>query len=197
MKGKAILGCKVRSGRAPAVVIAAPEILLDCRMLLLADPEDPATFQPYHAGFGALEEDEARVAPRLRAIGRATRRSVKQAVADWERRGIRIGRATLVVGSLTDPHSIRHPHMRAHGLEGQLFRSVLSDALKEQGIPTTFVQERQLREHLGAGFTNTVKRIKQQLATLSSSAVSPWSTDHRLAVAAALSASSTRATAKT
>jgi len=86
--------------------------------------------------------------------------------------------------------------MRAHGLEGQLFRSVLSDALQEHGIPTTFVQERKLREHLGAGFTNTVKRIKQQLATLSSSAVSPWSTDHRLAVAAALSALSSRATAK-
>jgi len=194
---RASLGCKVRSGRAPAVVIAAPDTLLDCRVLWLADPENPATFQPYHSGFGELEEDEARIAPRLRAVRRATRRSVKQVVAYWQRRGVRLGRATLVVGSLTDPQSIRQPHMRAHGLEGRLFRSVLSDAIKEHGIATAFVQERKLRERLGPDFANTLKRIKQQLSTLPDSTVSPWSTDNRLAVAAALAALSTRASVKT
>ncbi len=193
----AVLGCKVRSGRAVAVLVSAGEgapRLLDRRDLLLADPEDPATTQPYHAGFGTLEQDEARLGPRLQAVARAAEASVAQAVSDWGSQGLHVTAAALVVGSLTDPLTIRHPHMRAHGLEGRLFRSALAEALLAHGISATLFPERDLYQHAAEALGTTVPALKPLLSGIGRAAGKPWSTDHRLAAAAALAlmASSTR-----
>ncbi len=69
---------------------------------------------------------------------------MKEALAAWQSGGLQVTVAALVVGSLTDPHTIRHPHTRAHGLEGQLFRMVLADALRGGGISSTFLSDRDI-----------------------------------------------------
>ena len=112
MKGRALLGCRVRSGRAAAILLAYPadnSRLLDSREFSLADPDDNSTIQPYHADFGTLEVDQARIAPRVRAITRAAQASVKEAVAAWHSRRLQVTVAALVVGtsSILTPSGIR------------------------------------------------------------------------------------------
>ena len=195
MKGRALLGCRVRSGRAAAILLAYPadnSRLLDSREFSLADPDDNSTIQPYHADFGTLEVDQARIAPRVRAITRAAQASVKEAVAAWHSRRLQVTVAALVVGSLIDPHTIRHPHMRAHGLEGQLFRTVLADALRIRGIPSTFFSDRDIYQRAAAALGLSAQALRRLVSALRD-ADKPWSADHRLAVAGALLASSSNA----
>ncbi len=44
---------------------------------------------------------------------------------------------------LTDPQSISNPQIRAHALEGQLFRSVLIEAVEAHGLSCSVVLERE------------------------------------------------------
>src|SRR5262249_9542637 len=126
-----VAGCRIRSGFADAVVLGgtrtAPRVH-DRRTLWLSDPRTPATRQPYHARAGALAPDERRLAPRLAAIRAAAVRSVTEARAAWSVGGAGLARAILVGGSDHDPLTIGNPHVRAHALEGRLFRSALVEA---------------------------------------------------------------------
>jgi hypothetical protein len=186
-----MLGCRVRSGRAAAVLLGYSDTsrLLDSRELSLADPDDPSTIQPYHAGFGTLEVDPGRIAPRVRAVTHAAQASVKEALAAWRSHRLQLSVAALVAGSLTDPHTIRHPHMRAHGLEGQLFRTVLADALRNAGISSIFFSDRDIYERAGAALGLSIQAVRRLISALHDPK-KPWSADHRLAVAGALAASS-------
>lgn len=161
---------------------------------MLADPKDPSTIQPYHAAFGTLEVDQARIAPRLRAVTHAAQASVKEALAEWQSRSLQVTTAVLVVGSLTDPRTIRHPHMRAHGLEGHLFRTVLADALRSGGISSTFFSDRDIYQRAATVHDLSIQALRRLVSTLRD-ADKPWSADHRLAVAGALAASSPNAPA--
>jgi hypothetical protein len=197
VKATAVLGCRVRSGRAAAVLLAYPADncrLLDSREFSLADPDDPSTIQPYHADFGTLEVDQSRIAPRLHAVTQAAQASVKKALAAWQSRRLQVTVAALVVGSLTDPHTIKHPHMRAHGLEGQLFRTVLADALRSAGISSTFFSDRDIYQRAAAALGLSTQALRQLISALRD-ADKPWSADHRLAVAGALVTSSSNAAA--
>jgi hypothetical protein len=187
------LGCRVRSGRAAAILLAYPADncrVLDSREFSLADPDDPSTIQPYHAAFGTLEVDQARIAPRVRAVTHAAQASVKEALAAWQSRELQVTVAALVVGSLTNPHTIRHSHMRAHGLEGQLFRTVLADALRSGGISSTFFSDRDIYQRAAVALGLSIQALRRLISALRD-ADTPWSADHRLAVAGALAASST------
>src|ERR1041385_3218324 len=183
MEAGAVLGCRVRSGRAAAVLLAYPADqprVLDSRELLLADANDPSTVQPYHAGFGTLELDQARIARRLRAITHAAQASVKEALAAWRCYRLRVNIAALVVGTLTNAQSIRHPHMRAHGLEGQLFRTVLADALQSGGISSIFFSDRDIYQRAAASRGLSIQALRRLLSALHHTD-KPWSADHRLA----------------
>ena len=185
---RAVLGCRVRSGRAAAVLLAYPTDnlqLLESREFSLADPEDSSTIQPYHAGFGTLEVDQARIAPRIRAITVAAEASIKEALAAWESYDLRVTPAALVVGSLRDPHTIRNPHMRAHGLEGQLFRTVLADALQNGGISSIFFSDCDIYGRAAAARRFSLQAFRRLVSSLRD-ADKPWSADHRLAIAGAL-----------
>jgi hypothetical protein len=53
-------------------------------------------------------------------------------------------RASLVVGSLIDPATVGNPHIRAHAHEGQLFRTVLEEALAEHAVECAVIVDKQL-----------------------------------------------------
>src|SRR5207249_1399959 len=48
--------------------------------------------------------------------------------------GLRVRAATLVVGSDVDPATLRHPHIRAHALEGRLYREAVEAAASRCGL---------------------------------------------------------------
>src|SRR6185436_14432623 len=131
------IGFRVRSGRAIAVLLegGASPAVLDVRVVALSDPEVAGTVQPYHAALGEAE--------RLVALVRtASMRSVASLLREHAEAGREPKAAALVVGSLVDPATIANDHMRAHALEGALFRTVLLDALRSHGIEAEVILEK-------------------------------------------------------
>ena len=143
---EAALGFRVKSGWAVAILLVGPvrlPQLCDIRLIDLSDPKIPATRQPYHAAMGKLEANTARLKSRLQIVRRVTKHSVAKIVSDHRRDGHKISRAGFVVGSQIDPASIANPHIRAHALEGQLFRTALADALRAHQIQCLVLTERE------------------------------------------------------
>jgi len=143
----AALGFRVRSGRAVAVVItgsiAVPHLCAN-EVINLSDPKEPETQQPYHAAMGKLETNETKLKRRIQRVRRATEKSIVDLLKRSADEGYAIRRAGLVVGSVVDPDSITNPHIRAHALEGRLFRTILEAALQEQGIRCSIFRERDI-----------------------------------------------------
>jgi len=141
----AAFGFRVKSGWASAILLNGPlkaPVVLSRWNVLMSDPKIPETKQPYHASTGVLEERSTIISKRVRIIRNATRASVRALLRESRNAGLKIRIAGLVVGSTIEPQSIGNPHIRAHAFEGQLFRTVLSEALKTHGIPVSVFVER-------------------------------------------------------
>jgi hypothetical protein len=138
-------GFRIKSGWATVVLLTGPigsPPLCDNRTIDLSDPRVPETLQPYHATFGQLETDAKKTTRRARIVQRITTQSITDLLSDYREKGYSITRASLVIGSQLNPASIANPHIRAHALEGQLFRSAVEQALKVHGIRTFILLER-------------------------------------------------------
>jgi hypothetical protein len=133
----AAAGFRVKSGWAAVVLLTGPigsPALRDNRMIDLSDPRVPETRQPYHATFGQLETDAKKINRRTDIVHRITKQSMTDLLSDYRRKDYSITCASLVIGSQLNPASIANPHIRAHALEGLLFRSALEQALDAHGI---------------------------------------------------------------
>ncbi|HEY6205498.1 MAG TPA: hypothetical protein VIW21_04970 [Chthoniobacterales bacterium] len=166
---RAALGFRVKSGWATAVIVggssSAPRLCMS-EVINLADPQAPETQQPYHAGFGTLETDEAKLKRRIQGVGRATEKSIVDLVQRRVKNGYAIARAALVVGSVIEPKSIANPHVRAHALEGQLFRTTLEAALQTRGIRCAIFRERDIYALAAKSLRRSPAQIKRALADL-------------------------------
>jgi hypothetical protein len=185
---KAVLGFRVKSGWATAVLLAgtlqSPQAIFR-RIVELSDAGVPETKQPYHAGMGILEEDEAKIRRRTAIVERAAKSSVAGLVEQCRAAGYVVRSAGLVVGSQIDPAKIANPHIRAHALEGRLFRSVLGDALKAHGISSLVVTERDIYLQAAALLAQTESKLKRRLAELGRALDGPWRAEEKLAALAA------------
>lgn len=129
----ATLGVKVKSGWAAVVLMGGSRdapVVLDAVRLELADPETPASMQPYHAGFGTPQTNAQEVRRLVRLVERWARRRTTVLLDRYQNAGQSPASALIVGTSDTDPATITNPHIRIHGLEGQLFRRVVQDALR-------------------------------------------------------------------
>jgi hypothetical protein len=159
--------------------------LIDRRIVQLCDPTVPQSKQPYHAKMGTLQTDDAKVERLRKVIVKAAQESVSQLMKDFQRDNRQIRRANLVVGSDIDPARIANPHIRAHALEGRLFRTVLEDALGSCGLSCSVLVERQIYERAVVALNRPEKDLKQSLAQLGQSLDGPWRADDKLASLAA------------
>jgi hypothetical protein len=141
---------------------------------------------------GTLQTDEAIVERLRNVIAKAAQDSVSELMKDF--RSLRdfgsqsvqqIRRANLVVGSDIDPARIGNPHVRAHALEGRLFRTVLQDALISCGLGCSIIVERQIYERAVGELKRSEKSLKQSLTQLGRSLDGPWRADDKLACLAA------------
>lgn len=182
------VGFRVKSGWATVVLMAGPVAtppVLDHRVMGLSDPTIPGTKQPYHAARGALEQNSANLAKRVELVQQITKRSVRQLLNDYSRIGCIIRNAALVAGSLTEPNSIANPHIRAHALEGQLFRNAVEDALHSQGLDSLVVIERNAYAKASAILELPEKKLKLRVSDFSHPPGKPWRKDEKLAALAA------------
>jgi hypothetical protein len=188
MPEDAAIGFRVKSGRAVAVLVAgsvqAP-LVHDRRVVELCDPALPESRQPYHAAMGKLETDEAKLRRRCQAVVQAAGRSVPALLQDYRSGGHRIRRAALVVGSEIEPDTITNPHIRAHALEGQLFRTALEQALRSYRLRCLVIVERELYLRAAEAFGTSEEDLKRALTHLGRSLGRPWGADEKTASLAA------------
>jgi len=155
--------------------------LRENRMIDLSDPRVPETRQPYHATFGQLETDAKKTNRRTGIVHRVTKQSISDLLSDYRRKGYSIACASLVVGSQIDPASVANPHIRAHALEGQLFRSALDQALNAHGIRTFILLERDAYARAGAQLKKSCDDVRQTIQNLGRSTEGSWRVEQKLA----------------
>lgn len=183
------VGVRVKSGWATAVLVVGPARaprVVDRRVIALSDPAVPTSRQPYHAVMRASSGQKATVERRLRAvIVRAARRSLRRLVRDYRDLGHVIRRAALVVGSDIDPARIGNDHIRAHALEGQLFRTVLERGLRSLRVPCAVTVERRAYAAAAARLGRREPDLKRAVTELGRLIEGPWRADEKTAALAA------------
>ena len=188
----AALGLRVKSGWAAVVLLVdrahSPQ-LCDVNRVELCDPRLPETRQPYHAGTGELETDSTTLNRRERVVRCVSQQSVTTLLNGYRQKGFRVRHAALVVGSQIDPANIANPHIRAHALEGRLFRLAVEQALQDQEIRADVLLERDAYACVAARLkqsTDDVKRAIQNLGRSAAAHGTPWRAEQKLAAVAAL-----------
>jgi hypothetical protein len=184
----AALGFRVKSGWAAVALLSdavdSPK-LCDNRVIDLSDPRFPETRQPYHAAMGKLETDAKKTNRRTDIVQRVTKQSITKLLADYRRKAYAITRACLVVGSQLDPTTIANPHIRAHALEGRLFRSALERALKAHGICSAILLEREAYHKATVQLRRSIDDVRRTIQDFGRSTAGPWRTEQKLAALAA------------
>ncbi|MFY9608280.1 MAG: hypothetical protein WAU45_06640 [Blastocatellia bacterium] len=183
------VGFRVKSGRAIAVVLAGPSgspQVLARREISLCDPAVPDSIQPYHAALELPKRKASKVIEGLlKVVQRATQASVKALLNEWRAPGYEVGCAGLVVGSLVDPASIRNDHIRAHALEGQLFRTAVEDALRAKGMSSLAIPERDVYSKGAAALGRSEDELKRAASELGRAVAGSWRADEKTATLAA------------
>jgi hypothetical protein len=184
-----VLGVRVKSGWAMLVLLSGPADrprVLDRRRIELADPDEPHSVQPYHAGMGTAQTNQRIIARLGRVVARAARRAIDRLVRDYARAGTLPRAAGVVVGSVIDPSSIGNPHIRAHAAEGSLFRRVVVESLERRRIRSVVVVEREVYRVAASAARLTERRIKATVAELGADVEGRWRAEEKTAAAAAL-----------
>jgi hypothetical protein len=184
----AALGFRVKSGWAAAVLLTGPTRspqLCDVRRIDLSDPRLPETRQPYHAAMGKLETDTTKINRRVSVVRSIAQQSLATLLASYRQKGYAIRRAALVVGSQVDPDSIANAHIRAHAFEGQLFRSVLAEALQACRIRTEILVERNAYAQAAAKLKDSNHNVQRMIRDFGRVAQGPWRAEQKLAALAA------------
>jgi hypothetical protein len=185
----AALGFRVKSGWAMAALLCGPissPRLLSCRPVLLSDPKEPDSKQPYHAALELSDQEAPVLVRKLRKIvADAAKRSVAELLQQSAIGGCDVRAAALVVGSLVDPASLHNEHIRAHALEGQLFRTVLEDAFRANDIPCAVLLEKTAYATAAAALGKTPPEAKRIAAAFGDSHQGSWRAEEKLAALAA------------
>jgi hypothetical protein len=188
MKPRAALGFRVKSGWAAAVLVkdsAHLPRLCDVQRIDLSDPRLPETRQPYHAAMGRLETDARKINRRVRVVRSIAQRSIATLLDGYRQQNFTIKRAALVVGSQIDPHSVTNPHIRAHALEGQLFRSVLQESLHAHRILSDVLIERDAYARAAVQLKQSNENVRRVIQKFGRDTKAPWRAEQKLAAVAA------------
>jgi len=190
------VGIRIKTGRAIAVALAGtadtPRFVARCE-LLLHDPDDADSYQPWHA---ALDQPPARAQAIVARLTGVVYAAAERALAGlW--RELAAAAATprgagLVVASRTDPATVRSAHLHAHAAEGRLFFDAVRSALEQRRLaPLVLVEKTAAAE--AARLTGVpAKELALAAAALRATAGPPWRTEERSAALAALAALATR-----
>lgn len=185
----AALGFRVKSGWAMAVLLAGPSKLpklIQCRAVLLSDPKIPQSKQPHHAALELPESDAKTVTKKLRkVVADAAKKSVRELLNQASELKYDVRRAALVVGSLVDPATLHNEHIRAHGLEGQLFRTALEHALNKHEVPCSVLLEKTAYIAASAELRKSPAEAKRTIASLGNAHEGSWRAEEKLAALAA------------
>lgn len=185
----AAIGFRIRTGYTTAVMLggptASPQVLARLRVPL-CDLEDADARQPFHV---VAEQDEKRgmtlVRQTLKTATTLAAGATRQLMTRARVSGHQVRAATLVVGSDVDPASLRHPHIRAHALEGRLFREAVETGASRCGLSCSVLVERETLASAELAIGKPRTDIKAATDALGKVAGRPWGAQEKMAAIAA------------
>lgn len=185
------IGIEAHSGWAALVAVSggreAPTVVLR-RRLELADPDDGAAKQPFHAAEDlAWPEARSFIAAAVSDARRRARRELGHVLDALAAEGFRAVRCVVLTASgreLPALRSVLASHALIHAAEGDHFRDALARAAAARGIPV----ERISRKELPACASETVgvsaKAAAARVAAMGKAIGPPWAADQKLAALA-------------
>ncbi|MGE5212596.1 MAG: hypothetical protein ACM3NN_02760 [Nitrospirota bacterium] len=126
---------------------------------------------------GKLEADATEVNQRERVVRNVSRQSLTKILKAYQKKGFRVERAALVIGSQIDPATLSNPHIRAHALEGRLFRLVVEQGLQDHEIRNEHLLERDIYASVAARLKQSRDDLIRAIENLGRSAAAmggPW-----------------------
>ena len=187
----AAVGFHVHSGWATAVLLVgpagAPEAA-DCRVVHLADPADPDSRRPYHAGLDLPKGVAARTVRQLvRSVEVFARRSLLDLFKAYRAGGHHLRAAGIVVGSTADPATIPSDQGRADAEEGQLYRVVIQNAAQGYGpaLSVTVTVEKDLLRTASRKLGIPERRLEERVGAFGKRLDGPWRAEQKAAALAA------------
>ena len=187
------VGLRAKTARAIVVTIAAGDGLPDVVTrgeIVLATPASPELFQPYHAVMDLPWDRVATTVGKAESTIAATAAgALKDLVAGLCDAGVAVSGVGVVGAPERDLGAIASPHIRAHALEGRLFRSVVEQGLQVHEIRTEVLLERDAYASVAARLkqsSDDVKRAIQDLGRSAPAKGGPWRAEQKLAALAAL-----------
>ncbi len=185
LQSAATLGFRVKTGRAIVVALAGPASaprLLFRREVQLCDPNVPESRQPYHGGIMPFVPAPPKAVARGRKAALRVGIAVVRALAEELRlAGFHLAGVALVVSSNPDLSRIGSSHVRAHALEGVLFREVLEAGARASRVPSTLVLEREALARASRALRRPERRLHGALAELGAQAGRPWRAEEKSA----------------
>ena len=183
------LGLRVKTGRAVVVVLAgsvkSPKVVAR-HELILFDEEVPDSSQPYHAGLElAPAQAEATVRRLSEIVLAASIARIAQLIDELGRSGMGPRSAGIVVGSLTDPATVKNPHMHAHAAEGRLFLESVASGLERRDLKPVVLVEKELHESAARTLGTTQGAIDRAAIAMGKAFGKPWRLDEKTATLAA------------
>ena len=183
------MGLRVKTGKAIAVLLRGPvksPTVIKRGELLLADPDEPDTWQPYHVVMDLPWKEAQRAALRTTGLIRA---AGSEAVGNWAREvresGLELCGVGIVAGSLEDPSKVGNPHIRAHTAEGQLFREALEMAADSLSLSRYCFVEEKIYEAGAPELACSAEALKARVSELGVAVGRPWRALEKAATAAA------------
>ena len=183
------MGLRVKTGKAIAVLlrgpVKSPKVIKRGEMLL-ADPDEPDTWQPYHVVMDLPWKEAQKAARRTTGLIRA---AGSEAVGNWAREvrasSLELCGVGIVAGSLQDPSKVGNPHIRAHTAEGQLFREALEMAADSLSLSRYCFVEEKIYEAGAPELACNAEALKARGAELGVAVGRPWRALEKAATAAA------------
>jgi len=183
------LGCRVKTGRAIAVALAGPSAapsILFRREIQLCDPKVPESRQPYHGAIMPfVPAKPAAVVRGKKAAQRVALAAVRNLAEELRAAGRKLAGVGLVVSSNPDLNRIGSSHVRAHALEGILFREILQAAARACRLPSVLILEREALERAAKGLRRSPQDLQRTLARFGKEIGSHWRAEEKSAALAA------------
>jgi hypothetical protein len=145
------------------------------REVQLCDPDVPESRQPYHGAIMPFVPAAPQAAARGRKAAERVAIAAVRALRDELRAsGFHLAGVALVVASNPDVTWIGSAHVRAHALEGILFREILEAGARDCQVPAFLLLEREAPARAAAALHLTAGKLQRALAQFGKQVGRPW-----------------------
>jgi len=188
----AVLAFRAHSGWAALVALAgdarSPRIALR-RRVEMADPDDGAAKQPYHAAEDLKLARARSLLKRLSDDARArARRALGDALKELRRTGFAPRSAVVLQASGRLPdrlEAILASHAFIHSADGEHFREALAHACTRAGLTVSRLPEREILASAVAALRLSPDELQDRVAAMGREMGPPWTADQKMAAMAA------------